>query len=287
MKKILLFLFILLISFACSKLDKPAAVEENRFIGPIFLPENPSLNSISINYFTSLKMDTTVYFSMAGDIDWVRRDPLESNYHKMIFDGLEESAVYQFAVKNQPGRSSGLASIKTTPYGDDYTFHFALASIDHELDTNFSPNFIILYSKKSSVTESEFIQFYQKNRAFLTQTIMIPLFEFTLFDKKFKLPENGIYCIRYKNLNIVMINEALKDSESIVRYLSMNEDDKNLIVLCGVEPTQGNQIISHYGSLVETFYVDMPYHNDLNNVELLKQMKLVHIVKKEKLVYKN
>ena len=146
-------LVILLFIAGCAQAPKRTEVISKEF-GPFFLPANVNLNSISINYFTASAEPTSVFFSMVGDIDWLRKDNTPSLFHTMVFSGLEESAIYQFRVDAPSEIFSGRSFIKTPPYGGNYRFDFAVVCMDSTLVLQKSPHFLILLSKKAAVGEA-------------------------------------------------------------------------------------------------------------------------------------
>jgi hypothetical protein len=208
---------------------EPAATD----IGPFFLPANESLNSISINYFTAQEEPTSVLFSMTGEIDWLRTEPGHSLYHRMIFNGLEESAVYQFRVSNSSQVFTQRSYIKTPPYGGNYRFDFAVACINSPLILDKTPHFLVLLSKEPSVREDEFLSFFTKYKKILSSTVLVPLFDFTIGEESFSLSGNGFYILRYKTANIILIYKNFSDA-GIIPQSSLGSDSENNFIVASV-----------------------------------------------------
>lgn len=287
MQKCFLLILSLFLFSNCAQLNK-SVIKENREesnqteFGPFFWPESSNLSSVSIHYFTKQPEETDVYFCMAGELDWIRKDTTLTRNHKMIFEDLEESTSYKFSIRNKSDQICKLSSIKTIPYGKDYQFNFAIAPIDENLNNTLLPYFLILNSKKNELKDSEFLEYYFKNKEILASTIILPLFSFTINNKKYTLSENGIYCLRYKNLSLILIHKDIKDYDSIIRYLSTNPDDKNMIILGAVEDKTSTEIINRYSTLVDKIYVNKNYSGVYKNVLSINKTEVINFVQKAK-----
>jgi hypothetical protein len=198
--------------------------------GPFFLPADKSMNSVSINYFTEEERPTSILFSMVGNIDWLRTDPKPSSFHKMVFSGLEESAVYQFRVNIPSDNFMAKSYIKTPPYGDNYRYDFAIVSINSPFTLSRSPHFLILLSKDPSVGEDEFIAYYKKNKKILSSTVLVPLFDMSIRGIDFSLSRDGFFVLRYKSANIILIYMNFDSLERTALPELDNSSEDNYII---------------------------------------------------------
>jgi|GEM_PF-2170528 hypothetical protein len=222
--------------------------------GPFFLPVSDNLNSISINYFTASAESTSVFFSMVGDIDWLRKDNTPSLFHRMVFNGLEESAVYQFRVDAPSDNFSGKSFIKTPPYGGNYRFDFAVVCIDSPLVLEKSPHFLIILSKKAAVGEEEFISYYTKNRKILSSTVIVPLFDLTVMGMDFSLSRDGFFVLKYKTANIILIYKEIPDLERTAGIALEDSKDDNYIVASIQDQAAIFRLTSAYRGRVKAIY---------------------------------
>lgn len=291
MRKIALILAVLSFFTACARADKQVIRTEKTEtqsaapFGPFFLPENHSLSSVSLNYVTSTPQETVVYFTMVGEIDWARSDKNPARYHRMVFKDLEESAVYQFNIKCDDREVGSSSSIHTMPFGDDYQFQFAVASIDRDIDSSIRPHFLVLGSEKDSVGENDFKLFYSKYRDMLSSTIVIPLFSLDLQGTNLDLAGSGggVYFVRYKNLCLTLINREMPDFNFITRYISDNPEDQNVIVVSHVGKKSLGELSARLALLncrIYAFNGDMNGDQTGDNVTLVDRYQMVNIIKK-------
>ncbi len=278
-------------------------------LGPFIWPESHNLNSISINYFTTNEEKTTIFFSMAGEIDWVRIDETLTKYHSMVFDNLEEGAVYRFAIQNSGKSNYRNASIRTVPYGDDYHFFFIISTIDENSSidkqiistneplkgiysgpaTNFNetpPNFLVLMSGKTNVNEKSFYEYYKLNKHLLSSTIIVPMFEFSIQNKKFSLSKNGLINIRYKNVNIIMIYNDQIDSQLAGKYVSSNIDDYNYLLIGNIGKIGREEIIKKYSMVVNGIFQYKQLDDEDGSITKSNQFQVVNISRKAKFAVK-
>lgn len=246
-------LVILLFIAGCAQAPKRTEVISKEF-GPFFLPANVNLNSISINYFTASAEPTSVFFSMVGDIDWLRKDNTPSLFHTMVFSGLEESAIYQFRVDAPSENFSGRSFIKTPPYGGNYRFDFAVVCMDSTLVLQKSPHFLILLSKKAAVGEEEFISYYTKNRKILSSTVIVPLFDLTIMGRDFSLSRDGFFVLKYKTANIILIYKEIPDLERTAGIALEESRDDNYIVASIQNQAEIFRLTSAYSARVKAIY---------------------------------
>jgi hypothetical protein len=288
MKKHLFFVFILfMVLSSCGNKNLIREIVENRLeAGPFFLAENSALSAISINYVTRNPEKTAIYFTMVGDVDWLRMDSSLSRLHRITFEGLEESAVYQFNIRTSSKELNKTSSIKTVPYGDSYEFDFAVCPIDGDLEENIDPHFLILLSPTNFVEEEEFVRFYQKNKSLLSSTVIIPLFVFDFGNQRYSTLEKGFFYIGYKNVNIIMINKDLENFDFIAHYLSENPDAENYIVMGNVSDESKNRILRSYSLLVKQIYAYS--RNSFSNQKIVSVSRscLVHVAKKTKYAFR-
>ncbi len=265
------------------KFDSNVSIE----FGPFFIPANNSLNSISINYFTKDKQKTSIYFSMVGDLDWLRYDNELSSYHKMIFRDLEENAVYQFRINSRSEKLLSKSLIKTVPYGSDYQFDFALSSMDSHLEIEKSPHFMILLSEKKVISEKDFIPFYNANKKIISSTIIVPLFDLSINKNLISLSEDGFYCLKYKSANIILVYKDFKDTDKISNYLSQNIDDRNYIVAGPLDPDVLRRIAEQYRTKVEAIYTIKREDEGLKNIRSIDKYEWITIANKNNFALKN
>ncbi|MGC8764875.1 MAG: hypothetical protein ACP5QT_03220 [Brevinematia bacterium] len=187
-------------------------------LGPLFLPENPFFSSISINYFTPTPLPTKVLFTMVGDIDWLREEKSLKNFHRMTFSDLEENAVYRFEYFSRNEQKKGL--IKTLPYGSEYEFSFCITSLEYGVKSQNPPSFTIVVSKESLLRFEDFVDFYERNKDFLSSTIFLPVFNVS-YQNKNLFAGNGekISCSYYKDVRIICIRERLNDYDCIASFI--------------------------------------------------------------------
>jgi hypothetical protein len=206
--------------------------DTSRAFGPFFLPESPSLASVSLNYVTDKPEMTKVYFSMMGRTDWARFNFDKNIYHKMLFSNLEEEAFYTFEIESESSNVSRMSGVVSPPYSPSYEFTFAVADFNMSLpELGKAPNFLVVISKNGNVNEEEFREFNLSNRMLLASTIIIPAFEFEMDNKQVSVMQNGVFFARYRNLSLVVINDELDDIDKIARYLSTKPNDFNYIVI--------------------------------------------------------
>ncbi|MCX7820898.1 MAG: hypothetical protein N2258_04405 [Brevinematales bacterium] len=258
MKKI--FLIILITIFSCSKEaknivkseDKP--IESSRAIsmGPIFLPENSFFSTISINYFTSIPTSTKVFFTMAGEIDWVREEKSSKIFHKMIFKDLEESTFYKFAYKEETSKKEGF--IKTLPYGTEYEFEFLITTTDFEIGDLRESSFIVILSKTNQMGINEFYEIYKKNENIFSSNIIVPIFDIVFNGEKiFKSKDDGIDYFYYKDVAIIGINKKLENYDKISYYIP--ENGKVYLLISDIGRREVEIIAEKYKFYVEKIYV--------------------------------
>lgn len=254
--------------------------------GPLVLPENHQLNAVSLHYFTKEPETTSVYFSMVGDVDWMRNDKELTRCHKMVFDQLEENAVYQFNVNHPSKVLNQRNTIKTVPFGNEYSFSFQIATMSEKLETEHSPNFLVLMSEKPKVDEKTFKEYYDKNRKALSSTILLPLFEFTVSGKQYSISPSGFYFSRYKSVNLICVYKPMPDYDFIAKYLSISPDDKNYIVLGNIGEDKVIEVSRKYNGLVDRIFT-LPYANaKLQNVSFMGKSEVVTVVRKAKYAFK-
>ena len=294
MKKFCLFIFCLFI-VSCNAVRKTetAAVFPEPIIpektlsyefGPIFLPENHALNSISLNYFTLNPEETSVYFTMAGDMDWVRKDQKPVTAHSMIFNGLEESALYEFSIhRSQKGIHDGV--IQTVPYGEDYQFTFEVASIETNLEEKIRPHFLILLSPEEAVDEKEFFDFYRSNSRVLSSTILLPLFDWKSNQKNFSLSDNGFYFVRYKKATILMVYKDQANADDLSKYISLNPEDENYLILGNIDKGGKQKILDLYGNQFKRVFVYGSPIPSYQNVVSVNKGMIVKVVNKPRFAY--
>jgi hypothetical protein len=257
--------------------------------GPFFWPENSSLNSISINYFTESNEITSIYFSMGGvtsgsaslgEADWVRNNFEPSTCHSMVFDDLEESAVYKFIINNLDKENFNRGLINTIPYGNNYQFNFAIASTENEIKIDHNIRFLILLSENQLLKDDEFYSFYIKNRELLSSTIILPLFDFSIQGKTFSLSRKGLHFIRYKNVNLILVYKNLEDYSIIKKYISEKLDDKNYIVIGNINENDLNLVIKKYSSMVDNIYVYPKSGRSDNNIIQVEKYTVINVIKR-------
>ena len=252
--------------------------------GPFLLPEDRALTSVSLNYYTEAPEPTIIYFSMVGDVDWIRHDNNVENFHKMVFSSLEESAVYEFKIKTSLKNINKQSSVKTSPYGYEYEFDFAIASIEEELIAEKIPHFMVLVSKKSCISQKEFEEFWKKNKGVLSQTIIIPLFDIEMKNNNIMLSRDGFLQIKYKNANLLMIYKNFNNPALLGKMLSKDINDKNYIVL-GCPNEEILKTISRlYGNNVEKIYTSGNFFGTNNKIETINKICQIHFNKKNKYV---
>ncbi len=257
MKKII-FIFILSSLFSCflhkevSIKDEKTSEPKNISIGPFFLPENSFFTSISINYITSRPLSTRVYFTMAGEIDWVREDKKDDNLHKMLFRDLEENTTYKFYYQDEEKKREGL--IKTIPYGEEYEFDFCIITTESICTNNTAVGFVAIISDKSKMNINDFSEFYSKNEKFLTSAIILPVFEIFYNDKNiFKTKEEGFDYFYYRDVAIIGINKKLENYDKILYYIPDN--GKVYLIVGDIGKKEVEIISKKFSFFVEKIYV--------------------------------
>lgn len=258
----------LLIAAGCAQGPKNTVMTHE--FGPYFLPANECLNAISINYFTERELPTSVFFSMVGDIDWLRCDSRLASYHRMVFSGLEESAVYQFRVNSLSASFSERSYIKTPPYGSNYKFDFAVVSINSPLELDKSPYFLILLSKKPSVGEDEFSQYYSKNKKILSSTILVPLFDINIGGETYSLSRGGFFILKYKTANIILLYKDFSDLGRLARTALDCSSDNNYIVASISDQAALLRLKAEYHSRVKAIFAfngDSEFNSEWITVE--------------------
>jgi len=252
--------------------------------GPFFLPEDKTFKNISINYFTKEPKSTYVMFSMVGEIDWTRFDNTKVIYHKMIFEGLEESTEYTFKILSSNSNLIEISKIKTIPYGENFNFNFGIAKIEENWEFNDSLNFLILLSKFENISQDEFIKLFIKNKLIISSTIIIPLFNYEILRNKFNLIQNGVLGFRYKNAIIVCIVKNFNDYKFIDKFISDDPNDRNYLIIGNIDDKSIIQIINLYNGKVEKIFTYNHYNNEW--IEYIENYKIVNINKKEKFAKK-
>ena len=290
MRKATLFILVSLIITGCGQGEKQSVRSEVKeilpglSIGPLFLPENHSLSSVSLNYVTSAPGETAVLFTMVGDIDWARNDRTVTRFHKMTFRDLEESAVYQFSIKGDDPGIVHNASLQTMPFGEDYQFRFVIASTDEKIDGSLSPHFIVLGSDRETVGEDEFVRFYERNRELLSSTILLPLPGLDVQGTNIDLAgPGGVYFVRYKNLCLVLVNREMRNYDFITRFVSNEPEDQNVIVLSRTGKKAVEELARRTALLncrIFTFSRDRTEEQAMENVTTVESCQVVDIVKK-------
>jgi hypothetical protein len=291
MKKILLVLSAAVMIISCSKTEQLSVVKESsdasvyQPFGPFFLPENHSLSSVSLNYVTGTPQQTTVYFTMVGELDWARNDQVLTRYHRMVFKDLEESAVYQFTIPNVEKEIGHSSAIQTVPFGEDYQFQFAIATMDRELDPGIRPNFLVLGSEKEQVNETDLYNYYLKNRKLLSSTILVPMFGMNLAGTNYDLTagNGGFHFVRYKNLCLTLVTRELPNYDFLSRYLSSSPDDQNVIVLSHVGKSTVGELAQRLALMNCRIYVfnrDGNTDQQFENVTPVDKFQLIDISKK-------
>ncbi len=279
---------ILILAFSCSKavqtvkITEPEplpAQPENHSFGPFFWPENHSLSAVSINFFTEKPVETRVQFSMVGDIDWERQDREPVMAHRMKFNGLEESAVYQFLIKTGDGEDWPVSSISTLPYGNDYAFRFLIASRNADIDPDTRPSFLVLTSERTNVTEEEIRIFCRRNRKLLSATVFLPLFDFTAGGQSYELSKSGFFFGRFRNLNLILLYREQTDYQFISKFVNDGPDDQNVIVVSGLSPRSVRTIARMYSLLNCRVYTTDPLAAG-ENVVVVDGTQTVTVIKK-------
>ncbi|OHD56284.1 MAG: hypothetical protein A2Y33_00505 [Spirochaetes bacterium GWF1_51_8] len=203
--------------------------------GPFFTPAGSDLQSVTLNYFTAKPQKTIVYFSMVGDIDWVRRDNNLTLFHQMTFPHLEENAVYRFELETDSPLIQKVSSIKTIPYGSSYQFTFGVAEASgNKIDAKNPPNFLILLSQKEMLSHNEFGKVYANNSALLSSTIIIPAFTLDYLGKPISMMNDGIFFFRYVNSRFVIINKELANPMVLSKWFTEEKNQKNFIIFGAV-----------------------------------------------------
>jgi len=223
--------------------------------GPFFLPAGNNFKGVSLYYSTKDKQKTSVRFSMVGEIDWLRENRNLTYFHKMIFENLEESAIYRFSIESPEFRREEESIIKTMPYGENFEFEFGIASIEQDLSWDKSPHFLILLSREKKVLENIFVPYYKRNKKILGSTIILPMFDLSIWGENFSISRNGIYSVRYKNLNLILIYNNFSDAAAFYSSLCNDSDIKNYVVVGNVSPNFLNVIIKDYSNKFENIFV--------------------------------
>lgn len=221
--KILVF-FLLLVLVSCTAVaEKQSApvVKNNpelndRAAGPVFLPADSLFRSVEMIYYTPVPMETVVYFSMAGDVDWVRSQPEETKYHSMVFNGLEENAEYHFRFKEMRKGNGPLPGIITLPYGQNYSVDFAVTAIDEKPALETRPRFLVVLAPRGAVTESRFRQYINENAELLSRTIMVPFF--TIEGRHGSDYRKKAHILQYRDIRLVYIPEVNPGSRSALEH---------------------------------------------------------------------
>lgn len=277
MKKFFLIFFIII--FSCSYNAKN--IPENKevcvpSIGPFFLPENTVFSSISINYLTRYPVSTKVFFTMAGEIDWVREEKTPKLFHKMIFTDLEESTFYKFKYKEENEKKEGL--IKTIPYGTEYEFNFCISTLDFELKNSTDSAFIVLLSRKNKMNLIEFGEFFKKNEKNLSSNIIAPIFDLFYNEENiYKTKEDGINYFYYKDISIIGINKKLDNYDKIAYYIP--ENSKVYILISDIGKKEVELIARRYSLYVEKIYVYKDSYVELDKVFPLDNPVKINVVK--------
>ncbi|NPV01567.1 MAG: hypothetical protein HPY53_09330 [Brevinematales bacterium] len=223
--------------------------------GPFFLPIGNDMQSVTLNYFTASPKKTVVFFSMVGDIDWVRKDNNLSAFHQMAFQQLEESAVYRFELQTESQTLQKISSIKTVPYGNVFQFTFGITKItDQKIEAQNAPNFMILMSDKDSMSAGEFEQFYRNNSALLSSTIIIPAFALHYDGKNISPGKDGYYYIEYRNTHIVIISREYDGYGWIAKFMSDQPNHKNFIVIGNLSKESTAKITQAYYSKAQGIF---------------------------------
>ncbi|MGC8771522.1 MAG: hypothetical protein ACP5Q5_09760 [Brevinematia bacterium] len=277
MKKIFFIFFIII--FSCSYNAKNVSENKEDFqisIGPFFLPENTFFSSISINYLTRNPLSTKVFFTMAGEIDWVREEKTPKLFHKMVFTDLEENTFYKFKYKEENEQKEGI--IKTLPYGTEYEFNFCISTLDLELKNSTDSAFIVLLSRKNKMNLIEFGEFYKKNEKNLSSNIIVPIFDLFYNEENiYKTKEDGINYFYYKDIAIIGINKKLNNYDKISYYIP--EDSKVYILIGDIGKKEVELIARRYSLYVEKIYVYKDSYVELDKVFSLDNPVKINVVK--------
>jgi len=204
--------------------------------GPFLLPEDRTLSSVSVNWFTPEPSETTLYFSMAGEEDWFRSDPKETRLHRMVFPGLEEAADYRFDVKTKEPGVERLSAIRTAPYGDEYAFDFGVARVDRTIYGEIPPHFLVLMSGESHLSQGSFAAFCRSNARAVSGTVILPMFDFDVDGTVYSLSKNGLAVFRYRDANLVLVYKGFRDWNAVSQAFSPEPEQRNYLFVASDAP---------------------------------------------------
>jgi hypothetical protein len=223
--------------------------------GPFFLPMGNDMQSVTLNYFTSVPKKTVVYFSMVGDIDWVRHDNTLCAFHQMAFQQLEESAVYRFELATDSQKLQKVSSIKTLPYGNVFQFTFGISKLNgQKIEAQSAPNFMILMSDKTSMSAEEFGKVFHANSSLISSTIIIPAFKIDYNGKNISPDKDGYYYIEYRNTHIIVLTRDYDGYGWIAKFMSDLPNHKNFIVIGNLSQESTAKITQTYFSKTQGIF---------------------------------
>lgn len=199
--------------------------------GPFFLPDSRNLSGVVMYYFTRQPQYTRVDFSIMGDMDWSRGEYQLNREHSMLFSSMEEGMLYRFEVQ---GENSGLvsqASVKTPPYGNQYTIDFTICPVSKIQELNTVPGMLIVTSEEKEISLAEWQSVVQSNPQVMSHTIIIPAFRIT---GSSKLTHHPVFnWFDYKNARIIVIQDSSLTSRHVLSMLSTDTESENYLVFNG------------------------------------------------------
>lgn len=224
-----------------------------RDFGPFFIPMDPGINSVSLYYYTSEPQVTSVNFCMVGELDWLRNDYRKTSFHRMDFREVEVATTYRFRVRTDSSNIEQNASIRTMPYGDVYSFRFAIANAESDFELNSQVDFLVLASSNTSWRENSVAEFYDRHRSVLSQTVLVPMFDMNIAGSNVTLSRNGVYLVKYKKVNLICIIHAsgIRYVESLISY---DVKDKNMIVFGNIAPADIETVVRNTSGRIDAYY---------------------------------
>jgi hypothetical protein len=143
-------------------------------------------------FYTREPQYTSVNFCMVGELDWLRNDYRKTSFHRMDFREVEVATTYRFRVRTDSPDIERDAAIRTVPYGDVYSFRFAIANAESDFELNSQVDFLVLASTNGLWRDNAIAQFYERHRSVLSQTVLVPMFDMNIAGSNVTLSRNGV-----------------------------------------------------------------------------------------------
>jgi len=232
----ILVLSVLLLS-QCQKTTRavgvsPVAPIEPPF-GPVVTPVDGFFRSLAVTYQTPSPEKTSLTFTMTGDIDWHLERPHLTTLHHVVFEDVEEEAVYTFLPKNFS--SNQITTITTAPFTKTRPFSFAIMRLSALWTNTFYPAFAILVADQPTPTDKQFLEFSALNASLVHHAILCPTFGLMLQNTPLS-EEKPWYWFSYGRAIVIILKTLPPDP----LYLYLSEDPlmENFIIAIDFDENQ-------------------------------------------------